>query len=284
MHEDGGARDVNMTIDDAEHIAPERRAEIIAKFPEFEREARVLGIPLLGGGRVFPIGEAAIIIPPFELPSHFALIGGMDFGWDHPFAAVKLAWDREADCVYVTNEYRIREQTPIVHAAALKPWGPQLLWAWPHDGHQHDKGSGTTLAAQYRTAGLKVMPGHATHPDGGYGLEAGLMAMFDRMKTGRFKVFESCVNWREEFRHYHRLDGLVVKNKDDLISASRVGVMVLRYARSPDLMHHIQTTADGRYNPLDGPPIGNNAVGSIGGIVYGDTRRTREEHAYDILR
>ena len=47
-------------------------------------------------------------------PSHWAFLGAMDFGWDHPFAAVKLAWDRDADCVYVVNIYRVREQTPVV--------------------------------------------------------------------------------------------------------------------------------------------------------------------------
>ena len=43
----------------------------------------------------------------------------MDFGWDHPFAAVELVWDRDTDTVYVTATYRVREATPIIHAAAL---------------------------------------------------------------------------------------------------------------------------------------------------------------------
>ena len=42
-----------MTIDDAEHYSPERRAEIIASYPAHEREARAKGIPVLGSGRVF---------------------------------------------------------------------------------------------------------------------------------------------------------------------------------------------------------------------------------------
>ena len=39
------------------------------------------------------------------------------------------------------------------------------------------------------------------------------------------------VDWFEEFRTYHRKDGLIVKLRDDLMSASRIGVMMLRYAR-----------------------------------------------------
>ena len=47
----------------------------------------------------------------------------LDFGWDHPTAAVRLAWDRDADIVYVTDAYRVREETPLMHAAALNAVG-----------------------------------------------------------------------------------------------------------------------------------------------------------------
>jgi Terminase RNaseH-like domain len=54
----------------------------------------------------------------------------------------------------------------------------------------------------------------------------------DRMQTGRFKVFRHLNDWFEEFRLYHRKDGRVFKERDDLMSATRYGVMSLRYARS----------------------------------------------------
>ncbi len=249
-----GIADVNMTIEDAEHIAPEERARIIDKFPEHERDARARGIPILGSGRVLPVAESELRVDPFEVPPYWALIAAMDFGWDHPFAAVKLAWDRDADCVYITNAYRVREQTPVVHAAALRPWGRDLKWAWPHDGLQHDKGSGDTLAAQYRAQGLNMLRTHATHNDGGYGLEAGIMAMLDRMKTGRLKVFSHLSDWFEEFRLYHRKDGLIVKERDDLLSATRIALMMLRVAASPSDIATAPTTADGDYDPLRGAP------------------------------
>lgn len=257
-----GIADINMSIEDAEHIAPEERARIIETFPEHERDARARGIPILGSGRVFPIAESDIRVDLFEIPSHWALIAGMDFGWDHPFAAVKLAWDRDADCVYVTNAYRVREQTPIVHAAALRPWGRQLKWVWPHDGLQHDKGSGDTLAAQYRAQGLNMARTHATHSDGGYGLEAGVMAMLDRMKTGRLKVFSHLSEWFEEFRLYHRRDGLIAKERDDLLSATRIALMMLRVAASPADMRAAPTTADGDYDPLSGVPTNSHWHGT----------------------
>lgn len=217
-----------MTIDDAEHYTPERRAEIIASYPEYEREARTKGIPIMGTGRVFPIPEEDVFCDPFEIPRSWPRIGGLDFGWDHPFAATSLAWDRDADRIYVDKEYAARESTPVIHAAALKPWGAWLPWAWPHDGLQHDKGSGEALKAQYEAQGLNMLADKATFEDGSNGVEAGIFDMLDRMKTGRFKVFKTCVGWLGEFRLYHREKGLIVKLKDDRISSSRYALMMLR--------------------------------------------------------
>ncbi len=223
---------VTMTIDDAEHYTPEQRAAIIASYPPHEREARAKGIPALGSGRIFPIPEESITIDPIEIPSHWARIGGIDFGWDHPTAAAELCWDRDADCYYVTKAYRVKEATPVIHAAALKPWGVSLPWSWPHDGLQHDKGSGVQLAELYRNQGLNMLPERATFDDGTNGVEAGIAMMLDLMQTNRFKVFKHLTDWLEEFRLYHRKDGKVVKEGDDLISATRYALMMKRHATS----------------------------------------------------
>lgn len=220
-----------MTIDDAEHYSAEERAKIIASYPAHEREARTRGVPTLGSGRVFPVPEEQISVDPFSIPPHWHRIGAMDFGWDHPFAAVEMAWDADSDTIYITKTYRQKEVTPVIHAAALKPWGEDLVWAWPHDGLQHDKGSGEQLKAQYKAQGLDMLPERATFEDGSNGVEAGIMDMLDRMQTGRWKVFSHLADWFEEFRLYHRKDGLIVKLQDDLMSASRYALMMKRFAR-----------------------------------------------------
>jgi len=242
--------DVNMTIEDAEHIPAEERARIIASFPAHEREARAKGIPILGSGRIFAVEEASIAVDQIKPEPHWPAIGAMDFGWDHPFAAVKMYWDREADIVYVTNAHRAREQTPIMHAGALRGWGDWLPWAWPHDGLQHDKGSGEQLKEQYRAQGLRMIDERAQFEDGTNGVEAGLMDMLDRMQTGRLKVSRHLNEWWEEFRLYHRKDGKVVKERDDLMSATRYGIMMLRHAtldrRAMDMMR-----VERPYDPLE---------------------------------
>lgn len=228
---------VQMGLDDAEHYTEEEKRVILASYPVHERDARAKGIPIMGSGRIFPLDESEIVCDPFPIPAHWPQIGGMDFGWDHPSAFVTLAWDRDADIIYVTREYRKSQATPIIHAAAVKPWGvgdngnQWLPWAWPHDGHQHDKGGGEQLSQLYREQGLRLNDQCASFDDDRRNsVEAGLMEMLDRMQTGRWKVFKTCQLWVEEFRLYHRKDGKVVALVDDLLSASRYAYMDRRHA------------------------------------------------------
>ena len=130
----------------------------------------------------------------------------------------------------MTACYRERQATPPIHAAAIKPWGAWIPVAWPHDGLQHDKSSGLQLKDQYATHGLNMWQEHATHDAGGFGIEAGISEMLERMQTGRFKVFSTLNEWFEEFRLYHRKEGLIVKLADDILSATRIAVMMKRYA------------------------------------------------------
>ncbi len=220
----------HMTIDDALHYTPEQRAAIIASYPPHEREARIKGIPSLGSGRVFPIEEDKIRCEWFEIPKHFAQIIGVDFGYDHPFAGSRCAWDRDNDAWYVVASYRESGASAPIHAAALRPWGAWIPIAWPHDGLQHDKGSGDQLAHQYRSHGLNMLPEHATHEEGGNGVEAGIQDLLELMQTSRFKVFPGNEDWFGEFRLYHREDGKIVKSRDDLLSATRYARMMKRYA------------------------------------------------------
>lgn len=234
-----------MTIDDVAHYSDIEKRRVIEGYPAHEREARAMGIPLLGSGKVFPVTEESIKEPTIVVPDHWKQLGGLDFGWDHPTAAVRLAYDVDADCVHVVNAYRQVHTTPILHAAAVRPWGENLLWAWPHDGMQHDKGSGLQLQDIYKKAGLKMLSERAQFPDErGYGVEAGIIEMLQRMQTGRLKIDQNLHEWWQEFRMYHRKDGKIVKERDDLMSATRYGLMMLRYSQP---LHEIEKPPD-RYN------------------------------------
>jgi hypothetical protein len=108
--------------------------------------------------------------------------------------------------------------------------------AWPHDGNiRGDRNTGTTMAQLYKKQGLNMLPVHATWPDGGFSTEAGILEMSERMGVGKFKVADHLSEFFDEFRMYHRKDGQIVKERDDILSAVRIAVMMKRYAKAVPL-------------------------------------------------
>jgi phage terminase large subunit-like protein len=227
---------VQMTIDDALHIPAHERARIIAGYLPHEREARARGVPMLGSGRIFQISEAAVSEPVIDhIPPHWVKLWGIDFGMDHPFAAALILWDRDYDVIHVHHVIRMSDALPMQCAVPMKAVGASVPVAWPHDGHIRDRNSGEPLAKLFKAQGLNMLSEHATWPDGGFSTEAGILEMQERMATGKFKVASHLAQFFEEFRMYHRKDGQIVKERDDILSAVRVAVMMKRRAKAVPL-------------------------------------------------
>lgn len=243
--------------DDAPHMTPEKQQQKLQAMAPHEREMRTKGVPLMGSGLVFPVLEDAITISPIEILKHWPRIVGVDFGYDHPFAAVFIAWDRDSDIVYIYDVYREKKALMPMHAAAVNAKGGWIPVMWPHDGLVHDKKSGKPLADIYRDEFKMNMhkepfsnpasPGQK-EGSGGNGVEVGIMEILNRMETGRFKVFSTCKDWFEEFRMYHRKNGEIVKLNDDIMSATRYGVMSLRHAQTQTFRIRPQQIAAGARN------------------------------------
>ena len=72
---------------------------------------------------------------------------------------------------------------------------------------------------------------HAQFLDGTNATEIGILMMQDRLQTGRLKVFSTCPDWFSEYRMYHRKEGVLYKENDDLLSATRMATMMQRIAK-----------------------------------------------------
>ena len=241
---------IQMDIDDAGHFTEDERAMVVAAYQPHERDARARGIPLLGSGKVFQIPQETYECEAFEIPSHFAILGGVDFGYgDHPFAAVRIAWDRDSDVVYLTHCYKEKEPVPAIHASALRSWGEDVRYVWPHDG-KRDWGGAGPVAGIYRKEGLRMLKDHATFKHGGISPEEAVQILMSRMQTGRFKAFEHLGQFFAEVSHYHRKDGLLVKKNDDLLSALYKCLMMLRSARVRDLGRKFEPRVHSDFDPF----------------------------------
>jgi phage terminase large subunit-like protein len=232
---------VQATWDDAPHICGKVKEQLLSIYSPHEREMRSKGIPVFGSGQVFPFPEENITVEPFKIPDHWARVAGIDFGFDHPTAGAWVAWDRDSDTIYLYDEYSQSKQTAIVHAAAFNSRPRWIPVVWPHDGYQHDKGSGVQLAQQYRNQGVNFTAEHFRNPTalgesstgkGNNSVEVGILDMYQRMETGRLKVFSTCRNFLQEYREYHRKDGKINPINDDVISAARYAILsVGRHAK-----------------------------------------------------
>jgi len=106
-------------------------------------------------------------------------------------------------------------------------------FAFPHDGNRGaDLATGSTFRDVYKKLGLNMLPSHATFADGSIALEAGIAEMESRFASGRLKFASHLTELLDEYISYHRRDGLIHKVDDDLLSAVRVALMDLRYARA----------------------------------------------------
>lgn len=228
------------TWDDAPHLTQEVQDQILATLLPHEREMRRAGVPVLGSGLVFPIADEQIACEAFPIPTGWPRIAALDFGWDHPSAVVWIAFDPNdatGETGYVYDVHKLAGATPVVHAAAIRSRGAWIPVAWPHDGMTHDKGSGITMAQQYRAQEVNMLPRSFSNPPApgdkegaNRSVEPGIQAMFMAMQAGKFKVFNHLTEWFIEKAQYHRKDGEIVKKRDDLMAATRYAYQSRRFA------------------------------------------------------
>ena len=224
--------------------------------PSHEREMRTRGIPLMGSGLVYPVSEDILRCEGVKLLGHWPRIFGVDFGYDHPATLVCMAWDRDADVIYVYDVWRQSRALIEVHAQSIKSRGDWVPVSWPHDGLQHDPKSGKPMADIYRNMGVNMHMSPFSNPpspeqkegQGGNGVEVGIQEILSRMETGRFKVFSHLKEWFDEWRMYHRKDGKIVKLNDDLMDATRYAVMMKRHARTQPVKQKQQSSYAGLSN------------------------------------
>jgi hypothetical protein len=205
---------VTASWEDAPHLDEKTKAELLAAPPPYLRDPRSKGIPSLAAGAIFPIEISEIEVAPFQLPNYWPRSYSLDVGWNRT-ACIWMAWDRSVDCMYLYTEHYRGRAEPSIHAAAIKArgdWIPGVIDPAARGRMQTD---GEQLIQTYRDLGLKVNPYDNS-------VESGLYEVWERLSTGRLKVFSTLQNWKAEYRLYRRDEnGKVIKQFDHLMDATR---------------------------------------------------------------
>jgi hypothetical protein len=209
---------VMATWDDVPHLSAKQKAELLASIPPFQRDARSKGIPQLGAGAILPIPEDDYKVLDFPVPAHWFKNFGMDVGWNWT-AAAHIAHDRDTDVMYVYRTYKRGEVEPTVHAKAIKAPGDWIPGAIDPAANGRSQVDGKKVIDIYLDEGLNLVNANNA-------VEAGLLEMWQRLATGRLKVFASCSDWFAEARLSRRDEkGKVVKKNDHLMDATRYAIM-----------------------------------------------------------
>ena len=200
--------------DDAPHIDEAAKKSLLASIPPYQREARCKGIPTLGSGAIYPIGEDTFVIPPVELAPHWRRGYGLDVGWNRT-ACVWGALDRDTDTLYLYSEHyggRMDAAENARHIRAKGEWIPGVIDPAARGRGQTD---GAQLLTNYLDQGLDIEAADNS-------VEVGIDLVWMRLVSGRLKVFAHLTNWLNEFRKYRRdEDGDIVKASDHLMDATR---------------------------------------------------------------
>jgi len=213
---------ITATWDDAPHLDKGMRDELAKTIPEYQRDARMRGIPNLGSGLIYQCASLEdILIADFEIPAHWMRGYGFDVGWNRTAAAF-MAWDIQTDTVYLWSEHYMGGVSPYEHAGAIKARGEWMLGHIdPSANGERKAEDGEQLTNTYRKLGLNLELADNS-------VEAGIYEAWLRLSSGRFKVFKTCKYFQEEYRMYRRdLKGKPVKRNDHLMDAFRYGLMAI---------------------------------------------------------
>jgi len=203
------------------HISQRDIDDMSKSLSPHQLDARRYGKPSLGAGAIYPIPEEDFLCEPFQVPAWYHRLYGLDVGWKKT-AAIWLAHDRDTDIVYAYSEHYRGQAEPTVHAKGIRLRGDWIPGVIDYAGT--NQSDGKRVMRLYEDEDLILHKANKA-------VEAGLLAVQDRLSTGRLKIFSTLQHTLGEIRLYRRDEkGRIVKENDHLMDALRYAVMKIELA------------------------------------------------------
>lgn len=193
--------------------AKQKRQQLENSLPHLI-EPRSTGNPSLAAGAIYPMKKERFMVEPFEIPGFWRRAYGLDVGWNMT-AALWGALDGASDTLYIYTEHYEGHALPSVHAESINARGKWIPGVIDPAANLSNLRDGEALLAEYLSLGLNLTKAINS-------VDAGILAVWKRMYTGRLKVFSSCTNFLAEHALYRRDEhGKIVKKNDHLMDAGR---------------------------------------------------------------
>ena len=227
---------------DAPHLTEKVIEQMLEQFAPHEKAMRSRGVPFFGSGLVYPVDLNDVVISSHELPSNwqqYKRIGGIDFAHGQGFTAWCCLIVDDDDNVWMVDEYKMNNRQIVEHATEISVRLDTEV-AWPHDGGKDCGGAGRSFAETYIDHGVTLLDTSFTNPttDGKrcIQVEPGVAALYEHMRSGKFKILDSCTEIVSELQKYHREKdtGQIAKRQDDhLCDALRYAFQMRKHSEVP---------------------------------------------------
>ena len=231
----------NAGWDDVAHLDEETKEFMLSTTPPHLHNAVSRGIPVLGKGAVYSVGEADISYDDVEIDPRWPKIAGIDIGYTtDPTAGVWVAKDPSTGIYYVYDEYgdvennswHASQHVPHFHAKGCGKIPIIYDSAARAKVGAHGKG----ISEMWVEMGLNVLPKSFRNPPwlttgkttSSYkDLSLGLTHIYELMATGKIKIHSrNCPNFWREFRKYSYDDKGNPSEKDNhWMDAFRYAIM-----------------------------------------------------------
>ena len=240
---------VRATWDDITHISEADKAENRKNLPDYEVATRTYGVPMAGHGRIFPFTRDEIVYSTIDThinESWDHLIGidiGHGFGKD-PSAVIQVAWDKDADIIYVVRAQKGATDTTRDLARLIVKVDHQSPVAFPSDANRSSMSSDTNVAQQLREIDINLLSKPFMNPKGADGKKnnykaPGLKHISERMREGKLKISSGCKALLDEMDQYSYTDtGKIQDGNDHCIDAFRYAVMSIIQGYGAPLMNY----------------------------------------------
>lgn len=234
-------RFIPSTVDDNPMVNVEYKGEL-DKLQGWQHKAWRYGDWDIAAGQYFSNFRSDVhVVAPFEIPNHWPVWGGFDYGFTHYTAFYLFAKDSDGN-VYAIGEHAERKQLPAYHIEQMQYLADRLVGGWNRVQSVFagpdvfgKKGAETTIAEQYQGAGMWFTPANNDRVSGWTSI-LNALGDGDRGIPPRLKIFNTCARLIEclpELQHDPNRPEDVLKvdtddegnGGDDFADAFRYGFM-----------------------------------------------------------
>ncbi|ENG0769476.1 terminase family protein [Salmonella enterica subsp. enterica] len=239
-----------VSLDECPLYTLEQIEQIIARYPENQRQMRRHGIPVLGEGAIFSIPDEKIRIAAVNPGPDWLCVAGVDLGTIiDPSVIIIALYDPHEDVFYIYDEIYLNEseeaRSPrgIANALLASDYRgiPVIV---PHDAGLNSDAT-ESKGKMLRRLGVNVLGTFRNPPQtslkvqyvntgnhAANNIETGLNEQRLMLEEGRLKVMERCKNWfLEKGKYFYKVNKTTGKTKPDgddhAMDAARYAVMSL---------------------------------------------------------